>query len=157
MILRLGKPKRIDSEPGFGLKLPLIEDVRPVSRSASHRSEGEGRFLTVSKESLSLTYRTRWRVTDPEVFFIATGGHVQSANARIDSLATDLLRHRVAELSMVELRQLRQSGSTHSGLDDQAQASGLLGDVLEKANDRTADLGIEITHWRVDVVAERAG
>jgi hypothetical protein len=156
LIVRFGKPQRVESQPGIRFKIPVIEDAQPIHKTASYHGEGDGQFLTISKESLSLKYRTQWRVTNAETYFRATGAEPRMVNARIRDVVMDLLRYRIAKLSAGELQHLIDTGSAELSVDDAPHSGALLDNVLKKANDRAKVLGIEITTWRVEVVDTQA-
>jgi hypothetical protein len=137
-------------------KIPIIEEARPIPEAASYSAEGDGRFLTVSKESLSLRYRIQWRITDAETYARAVAGEAARANARIDGLAVRTLRNRIGTLSLDQVRRLVDADGAALGVDDGRRANAWQGDALEKLNARVRELGIEMTSWRVELVAQPA-
>lgn len=149
VISRLGKPERIVSEPGIKIKIPLIEDTQLISKRDVYRTEGMGRFLTMTKDTLSLNYNTQWHVANAEVFARTTSGQFRLVEIRIDNLLKNELRHRIAKLSQDEVRHLLNAGMVEFSIDEKPHRDAILDGVLENINSRVMDFGIEITAWRI--------
>ena len=155
-ITRLGKPERIETEPGIKFKIPGFEEAHPILETAGHYGEGDGHFLTASKDSVSLQYRIDWRVTDVKAYARTLAGEARRGNHYIQRLAEKMLRYRLAGLSLEEVRRLVDAGDAERSVDDEPRPDALLGDGLQEVNARTKELGIEITRWRVELMAQPA-
>ena len=74
---------------------------------------GDGRFLTISKKSLSLTYGIDWQVSNAERYVRAGTGKAERVNERIDRLALRVLRDRISRLSPEKVRRLVDARPTY--------------------------------------------
>ncbi|HUT41877.1 MAG TPA: SPFH domain-containing protein [Gammaproteobacteria bacterium] len=149
VISRYGKPVRIESEPGIRLKIPLIEDAQPLGTRDVFRTGGAGRFLTLTKNMLSLKYDTQWRVVDTDIYARTTAGQSQLVDMKVDELANDILRYRVAKLGQDDMQRLLSAGTVELSVDKEPHRAALLEGVLEDINSRVTHLGIEITAWNI--------
>ena len=156
LISRYGKPVRIESEPGIRLKIPLIEDAQPLETQDVFRTGGAGRFLTLTKDMLSLKYDTQWRVVDTDIYARTTAGQSQLVDMKVDELVNEILRYRVAKLGQDDIQSLLSTGTVELGVDKEPHRTTLLDGVLEDINSRVTQLGIEITAWNIQT-DERTG
>ncbi len=130
--------------------IPIGKETQLISKRDVYRTEGMGRFLTMTKDTLSLNYNTQWHVIDAKVYARTTSGQSRLVEIRIDNLLTEELRHRIAKLSKDEVRYLRNAGMEEFSINEKPHGDALLDGVLQNINSRVMDLGIEITAWRIE-------
>ena len=110
-ILRFGKPQRVTSDPGTRVKIPFVEEARPLPDV--FQAQYQDTYLTYRKESLPLDCQVQWRIVDAAVFDRTLGGSTTRADQMIGDVLNSLLRDRFARLGSDDIRPLIEAG----GLD----------------------------------------
>ena len=95
-ILRFGKPQRVTSDPGTRVKIPFVEEARPLPDV--FQAQYQGTYLTYHKELVPLDCRVQWRIVDALLFDRTLGGRTTRADGIIGDLVISLLRDRFARL-----------------------------------------------------------
>jgi membrane protease subunit HflC len=111
IITEFGKVKRIVTEPGLYLKVPFVQDVNRVEKRVL---EWDGRPLamtTKDKVFLQVNNFARWRVKDPQRYFLALRDE-RSAQSRLDDIIGGSTLNRVAGYNLIEL--IRTDGTRHT-------------------------------------------
>ena len=174
LVLQLGNPVGEPRDPGFHLKLPLVQEVRIFDRrilsvdpkpeqvvisSATFtrptiNEEGEENdatekdedfdFSTISGEPIIVDSFARYKITDP-LQFLKTLGTITRANSRLENILNDATRSVLGQTTLQELL------STKRGQ--------IMSDIRTRVNRITQEdkLGIQIVDVRIvraDLTAE---
>lgn len=132
---RLGEIVRTDFEPGLHFQVPLINNVKKFDKRLLTLDIKPERFLTSEKKNVMVDSFVKWRIKDVGKFYTTVSGDVRHANDRLEQIIKDGVR---GEFSKRTIRELVSA------------ERGQVRDVLiEEANPRAAELGIEIIDIRV--------
>jgi membrane protease subunit HflC len=135
LVLRLGKIKAADYEPGLHFKLPFIESVQKFDGRVVALDAAPERYLTAEKKNVIVDSFVKWRVQDVAKYYTSMGGNETNANLRISQLIKDNLRSQFGKRTIQEV----VSG-------ERAQIMNIL---QTNAEDRAADFGIEVLDVRI--------
>lgn len=84
IVFQLGKVKRVITEPGLFVKLPLIDTVRTFdARIQTIDFQDTDRFLTAEKINVIVDSFVKWQVADVRQYFVSVGGEPDSAANRL--------------------------------------------------------------------------
>lgn len=132
---RLGEIVKTDFEPGLHFQVPLINNVKKFDKRLLTLDIKPERFLTSEKKNVMVDSFVKWRIKDVGKFYTTVSGDVRHANDRLEQIIKDGVR---GEFSKRTIRELVSA------------ERGQVRDVLiEEANPRAAELGIEIIDIRV--------
>jgi modulator of FtsH protease HflC len=136
IVTQFGQYKSSVSSPGPYFKTPL-ETVTRMERRIVGTDTAAGEYLTLDKKRLVADPITRWRVTDPLIFY-KTLRDESAAKARLDDIINSELRREIAS---------HDFGSIVGNERDPLMAK-----VAKNTREKTREFGIEI----VDVQIRRA-
>ena len=137
IILQFGEPIAIVREPGLAIKLPMVQNVIYFEKRILSSDAPPQEYLTTDKKRLVVDHVTRWRITDPLVFFKAVRTEA-GARARLDDIVFSELRRELATVDFVDVISEQR---------DQIEER-----VARSAANKAAEFGIEV----VDVRTKRA-
>lgn len=170
IVTQFGKPVGgARSEPGINFKAPLIQRVQYFDKRYLRWDGDRNQIPTKDKRFIHVDTYARWRITDPLQFFIRLRDE-QSGKSRLDDILDGETRNAVANNELIDI--VRSTNRTPEVYEEYMEELEVLEDisvgrevieaiVLEKANERTEDLGIVILDFRfkrlnyVDEVRER--
>lgn len=153
IITQFGKPVGEPlSTPGLKAKLPFIQTVHRFDRRFLEWDGDANELPTRDKRFIWVDTYARWRITDPLRFFQRLRDE-RGAQTRLDDILDGETRNAVANHDLVEL--IRTSNRTPTPSEAEVEDESVLEQiqigreairriVLEKAQGRTQDLGIEI-------------
>ncbi|MCX2744830.1 protease modulator HflC [Mangrovivirga sp. M17] len=162
----IGKPR---IEPGLYFKIPVIQKVQLFDKRYLKWNGDPNQVTTKDKKYIFVDTYARWQITDPLRFFIRLRDE-RSAQSRLDDILDGETRNAVASFNLLNL--IRSSNREPVVSEDYLQELDELEEIsvgraqiedmiLEKANERTSDLGIKILDIRfkrmnyVDEVRDR--
>ena len=148
-ILRFGKPQRVTSDPGTRVKIPFVEETRPLPDV--FQAQYQGTHLTYHKELVPLDCRIQWRIVDAVLFDRTLGGRTTRADRMIGDFLDSLLRDLVAQRGMEDIRPLIEAGGLTLPKEETAHPATLLDGVIDEINKRIKVYGMEVTVLRMDV------
>ncbi len=137
IILQFGEPIAIVREPGLAVKLPMVQNVIYFEKRILSSDAPPQEYLTTDKKRLVVDHVTRWRITDPLLFFKAVRTEA-GARARLDDIVFSELRRELATVDFVDVISEQR---------DQIEER-----VARSAATKAAEFGIEV----VDVRTKRA-
>jgi membrane protease subunit HflC len=120
--------------PGLHLKWPWDLVTKFDRRILSQSYTGET-FLTNDNRGLIVDFYVKWRVHDPSLYFIATGGRDEIAGERLAEIVKDGIK------SVVAQRTLQQIVS--------AERAAVTGEMFGQASRNAAGLGVDLVDVRV--------
>lgn len=93
LVFQLGEVKRVITEPGLHFKLPLVQNVRFFdNRILTLDSADPERFITSEKKNVLVDSFIKWRIVDPELYYISVGGDEMRARTRLSQTVNAGLR-----------------------------------------------------------------
>ncbi|MBM3833229.1 MAG: protease modulator HflC [Verrucomicrobia bacterium] len=95
IITQFGEYKRTLQQPGFAWKIPFLQTVNRFDRRILTSDAPKAEYLTQDKKRLVADPVTRWRISDPLLFY-KTVRDESGARARLDDLVLSELRREVA-------------------------------------------------------------
>ncbi len=127
LVVRLGEPVRIVTEPGLNFKIPLIDSVIPIDKRILDLDNPAQEIIASDQKRLVVDAFARYKITKPLVFYQAVGS-IEGANSRLATLLNSALRRVVGESSFEALvRDKRADMMTEirKQLDREADAFGI--------------------------------
>ncbi len=149
----IGEPK---TEPGLSAKIPFIQKVSYFDKRYLEWDGDANQVPTKDKKFIFVDSYARWEITDPLQFFIRLRDE-RGAQSRISDILDGETRNAVASHDLIEL--VRSTNRTPEQTEEFLEELDVLESiaigrdaieaiVLQRANDRTADLGIRILDFR---------
>ena len=151
IISRFGEPDRVKSGAGYGFKLPFIEKTKQVSEKEGYKIDGNGRFYTISKESISIKYDAYWHVINANRYMQTTAAQPQPVNRRLEHLLNQELRNLISRIEPTELHKMMGEGKNKFSIENELRSDLPFDAVLIEINSRIKELGIEMTNWRFEI------
>ena len=144
LVVRLGQPIRVVTEPGLNFKIPLIDNVIPVDKRILDLENSAQEVIASDQKRLVVDAFARYKINDALLFYQSVGS-IEGANARLSTLLNAALR-----------RVLGGSTLTHVVRDDRA---ALMARVREQLDREAAAFGIAVIDVRIrraDLPAENS-
>jgi modulator of FtsH protease HflC len=162
----VGEPR---TDPGLNFKVPFLHKVQFFDKRYLEWDGDKNQVPTKDKKFIFVDTYARWEITNPLQFFIRLRDE-RSAQSRLDDILDGETRNAVASHDLLDL--VRSSNRDPEITEDFMEEIEILEEisvgramiekiVLEKANERTADLGVRILDFRfkrmnyVDEVRDR--
>ncbi len=93
VIFQLGEVKKVITEPGLHFKLPMVQNVRFFdNRVQTLDSQEPERFITSEKKNVLVDSYVKWRIIDPQLYYVSVGGDESRARTRLAQTVNDGLR-----------------------------------------------------------------
>src|SRR5207247_2389167 len=102
IVVRLGQPVRIVTEPGLNLKMPLIDSVIPIDKRILDLEAPAQEVIASDQKRLVVDSFARYRVQDPLKFY-QTVCSIEAANSRLSTLLISALRRVLGAASFIQL------------------------------------------------------
>jgi len=139
IVVRLGQPVRVVTEPGLNVKLPLIDSVISIDKRILDLESPAQEVIASDQKRLVVDAFARYRIHDPLRFY-QTVGSIEGANSRLSTLLISALRRVLGEATFIQVVRDERPQLTQrmrEQLDREAQAFGI--DVVD-LRIRRADL-----------------
>jgi membrane protease subunit HflC len=134
LVVRLGEPVRVVTDPGLNYKVPLIDNVISIDKRILDLESPAQEIIASDQKRLVVDAFARYRINNPLRFYQSVGS-IDGANARLQTLLNSALRRVLGESSFIEV------------VRDQRDA---LMRRIEEQLDREADqFGIQIVDVRI--------
>jgi membrane protease subunit HflC len=153
IITQFGEPKGDPViTPGLKFKLPFIQNVNRFEKRFLEWDGDPNELPTRDKRFISVDTYARWRITDPLLYFQRLRDE-RGAQTRLDDILDGEVRNAIANYDLIEVVRSsnREAQRTENELEDEstlepiAAGRGVIREeVLNNAQARTTDLGIEI-------------
>ncbi len=158
VITRFGEPRPGDpiSEPGLKVKVPFIDKANYFDKRFLEWDGDPNQVPTRDKRFIHVDTYSRWRITDPLKYFQRLRTEL-GALGRLSDILDGETRNVVARHDLIEVvrrstREFAVTGipgeETDAGKEIVQGRAKLAVEVLESAQARTEDLGIEILDFR---------
>ena len=144
LVVRLGQPVRIVTEPGLNFKVPLIDSVIPIDKRILDLENAPAEVIASDQKRLVVDAFARYRVNDALRFYQSVGS-IEGANSRLSTLLNAALRRVLGEATLTQVVR-----------DDRA---ALMARVREQVDREAAAFGITVVDVRIrraDLPAENS-
>jgi membrane protease subunit HflC len=135
LITQFGQPIRVITEPGLHYKVPFIQAVIPFDRRLLDYDAPGEEVILGDQRRLIVDSFTRYRITDPLLFFQTAGAAESGIRARLNSIVTSALRRVLGNEPLLSVL------ST-----DRAR---IMGEIRRQVNEEARRFGIEVTDVRI--------
>jgi len=134
LVVRLGQPVRVVTEPGLNFKIPLIDSVIHIDKRILDLENPSQEVIASDQKRLVVDAFARYKITRPLMFY-QTVGSVEGANSRLSTLLNSALRRVLGEATL-----------THVVKDDRAL---LMARVREQLEAEAQAFGIAVVDVRI--------
>jgi len=127
LVLRLGQPVHVVSEPGLHLKAPFIDNVIAIDKRILDLESPAQEVIASDQKRLVVDAFARYRIKEPLRFY-QTVGTVERANQQLSILLNSALRRVLGEATLTQVvRDQREQlmARVREQLDTEAQAFGI--------------------------------
>ena len=103
VIKTMGKISRVTTEPGFSLRIPLIQSETTISKARQLYDIAPTEIYTSDKKKMEVDAYIIWRVTDPIKFTQTLNASKASAESKISAMVYGALKTTVSATTQEEL------------------------------------------------------
>lgn len=135
LVTQFGQPVRVIQAPGLHTKVPLIQSVIAFDRRLlDYEGPGEEVILGDQRRLIVDSF-TRFRITDPLLFFQTVGAAEQGIRGRLSSIVTSSLRRVLAGESLLAILS--------------TDRTRIMGEIRRQVNEEAQRFGIEVADVRI--------
>jgi len=127
IVVRLGQPIRVVTEPGLNFKVPLLDSVISVEKRIVDLENPAQEVITSDQKRLVVDAFARYRINDALKFY-QTIGAIEGANARLSTLLNSALRRVLGEVSTTDVvrdKRAQLMAQVRTQLESEAQSFGV--------------------------------
>jgi modulator of FtsH protease HflC len=127
IVVRLGQPIRVVTDPGLNFKFPVLESVISVDKRIVDLENPAQEVITSDQKRLVVDAFARYRINDALKFY-QTIGAIEGANARLSTLLNSALRRVLGEATTIDVvRNKREQlmSQVRMQLEGEAQSFGV--------------------------------
>lgn len=136
VVFQLGEMKRAIAEPGLYFKIPMVQNVRYFEKRIITLDNAEPeRFITSEKKNVLVDSYIKWRIVDPQLYYISVGGDESRAKTRLNQTVNAGLREEFGKRTVHDV----VSGSRDKIMDQ----------MREKADTDARKIGVQIVDVRL--------
>lgn len=157
IVTQFGRPiggPRVD--PGVNFKIPFIQKVQLFDKRYLKWDGDPNQVPTKDKKFIFVDTYARWQITDPLQFFIRLRDE-RSGKSRLDDILDGETRNAIASYDLLDI--VRSTNRDPEVTEDFLEEIDVLEDIkvgrvriekliLDKVNQRTADLGIKVLDFK---------
>jgi modulator of FtsH protease HflC len=134
LVVRLGQPVRVVTEPGLNFKVPLIDSVIGIDKRILDLENPAQEVIASDQKRLVVDAFARYRIQEPLRFY-QTVNTIQGANSQLSILLNAALRRVLGEATLTQV------------VRDQREH--LMGRVREQLNTEAQGYGIAVVDVRI--------
>ena len=134
LVVRLGNPMRVVTQPGLHVKMPLLDTVIYVDKRILDLENSSQEVIAADQKQLIVDAFARYRVIDALKFY-QTVGTVDGANSRLSPFLNSALRAALGEATLTQV--VRE------------QREQLMARVREQVDREAQQFGIEVVDVRI--------
>ncbi|MBE9606192.1 protease modulator HflC [Acetobacteraceae bacterium H6797] len=145
LITQLGEPVRVIREPGLHVKIPFVQSVIPLDRRLLDFDAPGEEIILGDQRRLIVDSFTRFRITDPLLYFQTAGQSEDGIRGRLSSIVSSALRRVLGNetlLAVLSADRLRIMNSIRTQVNEEAKRFGV---EVADVRIRRADLPEENT------------
>jgi len=135
LITQFGQPIRVISTPGLHVKVPFVQNVIAFDRRLLDYDAPGEEVILGDQRRLIVDSFTRYRITDPLLFFQTAGAAEGGIRARLNSIVTSALRRVLGNEPLLSVLS--------------ADRTRIMADIRRQVNDEARRFGIEVTDVRI--------
>ena len=136
LVFQLGEVKRVIVEPGLNFKIPMVQNVRYFEKRIITLDNAEPeRFITSEKKNVLVDSYIKWRIIDPNLYYISVSGDETRAKTRLNQTVNAGLREEFGKRTVHDVV---------SGERDK-----IMEQMREKADADARKIGIQIVDVRL--------
>jgi membrane protease subunit HflC len=127
IVVRLGEPIRVVTEPGLHFKWPLVENVISIDKRILDLENPAQEVIASDQKRLVVDAFARYRITDALKFYQSIGA-IEGANARLSTLLNSALRRVLGEASTIDIvrdKRAQLMSMVRMQLETEAQSFGI--------------------------------
>jgi membrane protease subunit HflC len=127
LLVRLGKPVRVITEPGLNFKAPFIDTVISIDKRILDLENPSQEVIAFDSRRLVVDAFARYRIKDALRFYQSVGS-IQAANLQLTTLLNAALRRVLGEATLIQIvRDEREPlmGKIRGQLDHEADGYGI--------------------------------
>jgi membrane protease subunit HflC len=127
LVVRLGQPVRVVTEPGLNFKIPLIDSVIHIDKRILDLENPAQEVIASDQKRLVVDAFARYKIAKPLQFY-QTVGSVEGANSRLSTLLNSALRRVLGEATLTQVvRDQREQlmARVRDQLEGEAQSFGI--------------------------------
>jgi membrane protease subunit HflC len=127
LLVRLGKPVRVITEPGLNFKAPFIDTVISIDKRILDLENPSQEVIAFDSRRLVVDAFARYRIKDALRFYQSVGS-IQAANLQLTTLLNAALRRVLGEATLIQIvRDEREPlmGKIRDQLDHEADGYGI--------------------------------
>jgi membrane protease subunit HflC len=127
IVVRLGEPIRVVTDPGLNFKIPLLESVISVEKRIVDLENPAQEVITSDQKRLVVDAFARYRINNALKFY-QTIGAIEGANARLSTLLNSALRRVLGEASTTDVvrdKRAQLMSQVRTQLENEAQTFGV--------------------------------
>jgi modulator of FtsH protease HflC len=127
IVVRLGEPIRVVTDPGLNFKIPLLDSVISVEKRIVDLENPAQEVITSDQKRLVVDAFARYRINDALKFY-QTIGAIEGANARLSTLLNSALRRVLGEVSTTDVvrdKRAQLMAQVRTQLESEAQSFGV--------------------------------
>ena len=103
VIKTMGKISRVTTEPGFSLRIPIVQSETTISKARQLYDIAPTEIYTSDKKKMEVDAYIIWRVTDPTKFTQTLNASEASAESKISAMVYGALKTTVSATTQEEL------------------------------------------------------
>jgi membrane protease subunit HflC len=100
---QIGRIVETDIQPGFHLKLPLVQNVLKFDRRILSLDGQPERYLTSEKKDVNVDFFVKWRIEDVRRFYQATAGNEINAQQRLSPIVKEAIRNEINQRTLQDV------------------------------------------------------
>ncbi len=143
IILQFGNPVATIREPGLKVKSPFIQNVIFFEKRILSSDALPQEYLTTDKKRLVVDHVTRWKITDPLIFFKAVRTEA-GARARLDDIVFSEFRQELAHVNFVDVIASKRESIMEAVARSATEKAGEYGIKIVDVRSKRADLPEEV-------------
>ena len=136
--LQFGEIKDATLTPGLHFKLPIINTIEKYDSRILTLDVPPTEFPTSEKKYVKVDFYAKWRITDVERYYIATGGQESRAIQRLELILVDGLKNEFGKRTIQEV----VSG----------ERSEIMDVIQVQSNEDSKNFGIKVVDVRVSKI-----
>jgi len=134
LVVRLGQPVRVITEPGLNVKIPLIDTVIHIDKRILDIESPAQEVIASDQKRLVVDAFARYKIVEPLKFY-QTVGSIEGGNARLLTLMNSALRRVLGEVTLTQV------------VRDQREQ--LMATVRKQLEGEAKDFGINVVDVRI--------
>ena len=163
VIVQFGRPVKSYTEPGLHFKTPFIQNARIFEKRILEWDGRPRSLTTLDKVSIYVDATARWKIADPLMYLQTVEGNELIAQARLDNFIEGAVKDFIADNTLIELVRSTNRDIVTTGIDEDGKEirsimdtpsiekgrDKLAGEILQRAKDDAASLGIDLVDVRI--------